>query len=417
MADRKIKRAWAWAGAGLIGAALLTQNPFTQNALAADLPEEIATVETMPDGARDHWVALGDLNPLSSVDTRVMFYDGDTGRMLGMINTGYWSSLAFFPKPSNEIVTLETYFEMGTRGSRRDFAVVYDSKTLLPVSEIAIPPRRMTGFTQTRMADISDDGRFLAVSNFTPSQSVSLVDLRERRFVQEVETAGCGQIYPAGPRRFAILCGDATLRLITLDDEGQVIEDTRGESFFDPFGDPVLVHAARHDDDWLFVSMDGYIHDVDVSGEATKLKEKWSLLSDDDREDGWRTGGVQPLAVHEKSGRLFALMRQGGPETYEEPGDEVWVYDLKSHERIERISLVNVTMAINVSQDDDARLNAASLKTVLPYWSLVLVSILGVEFNDLDIVKPALDIYDAKDGTPLRTIDHAAYFATSVMQP
>jgi methylamine dehydrogenase heavy chain len=275
----------------------------------------------------------------------------------------------------------------------------------------------MTAFTQTQIAGLTDDGRFLAITNFTPAQSISIVDLKTHRFVTEVQTPGCGQVYPAGPRRVAILCGDATLKMLTLDDTGKVTTQTDGETFFDPFKDPVLVPAVRHGDDWLFVSMDGYVHEVDVSGEAAKLKGTWSLLTDKERAKGWRTGGIQPLAVHQADGRLYALMRQGGPETYEEPCDTVWVFDLASHERLFTFDLANTTMAINVSQDARPILNAAALKTVIPYWSLALVSILGAHFNELDVVKPALDIYDAADGAHLRTIDHAANFATSIAQP
>lgn len=402
----------------ILAALLLHAAPGLAADVPAELPAETPYVETMPDGPRDHWVALGDINPLSSLDTRVVIYDADKGTMLGQMNTGYWSALAFFPADKSQFVTLETYFAQGTRGTRTDYVVTYDPKTLLPTHEIEIPSKRMSALTQTRVADVSDDGRFIAISNFTPAQSVSFVDLKEHRFLSEVDTPGCGQVYPAGPRRFAILCGDATLRMLTLDDAGNVTTQTDGEVFFDPFKDPVLVHAARHGaNDWLFISMDGYIHDVDVSGGAAKLKEKWSLLSDDEREDGWRTGGVQPLAIHQATNRLYALMRQGGRETYEEPGEEIWVIDLATRKTVERITLENLTMAINVSQDDQPLLNTASLKTVLPYWSLVLVSILGVEFQDLDVVKPALDVYDAKDGTHLRTVSHAANFAASVMQP
>ena len=402
-------------GKGMI--AVLTGLLAAGPALAADLAPETPYVETLPEGPRDHWVAIGDLNPLGNVDTRVVLYDADAGKMLGMLSTGYWGSLSFFPKATNNIVTLESYFEKGTRGKRDDYAVIYDGTSLLPLHEITIPPRRMTGFTQTQMGGLSDDGRFLAVTNFTPAQSVSIVDLTKARFAEEVPTAGCGQIYPAGARRFALLCGDGAMRLLTLDEAGAVASQTDGEPFFDPFADPVLVQAARAGDEWYFVSMDGYIHDVDVSGDTVKLKERWSLLSDDEREDGWRTGGVQALAIHEASHKLYALMRQGGRETYEQPGDVVWVFDLATHKRVGTIDLVNTTMAINVSRDDKPILTGASLKTVLPYWSLALVSILGAKFEELDVVKPALDVYDATSGTHLRTVDHAANFATSLTQP
>lgn len=384
---------------------------------AADLPAETPYVESLPDGPRDHWVALGDLNPLGSPDTRVVLFDADKGKMLGLLSTGYWSGLSYFPRGRTDIVTLETYFEKGTRGKRTDYAVIYDGKTLLPLHEIEIPPRRMTALTQTRMADLTDDGRFLAVTNFTPAQSVSLVDLAEHRFVSEVPTPGCGQIYPVSARSFGILCGDGSLRMVTLDDVGQVASQVEGEPFFDAFKDPVLVPAERWGAAWLFVSMDGMIHEVAAENGVAKLRTTWSLISDRERKDGWRTGGVQPLAVHEASGKLYVLMRQGGPETYEEPAEDVWVFDLKSHAKVDTISLANLTLAINVSRDDKPLLNAATLKTVVPYWSLALVSMLGNKFADFDVVKPALDVYDADTGHHLRTIDHAANFATSVTQP
>ena len=90
---------------------------------------------------------------------------------------------------------------------------------------------------------------------------------------------------------------------------------------------------------------------------------------------------------------------------------------LATHKRVGTIDLVNTTLAINVSADDKPILTGASLKTVLPYWSLALVSILGATFNELDVVKPAIDVYDATSGKHLRTIDHAANFATSLTQP
>ncbi|MGV8995759.1 MAG: amine dehydrogenase large subunit [Parvibaculaceae bacterium] len=402
---------------GVIGLSVAALLAFSMPARANDLAPETAHVETLPDGSRDHWVALGDLNPLGSLDTRVVLFDADKGTMLGQLNTGYWSGLSYFPRDTKNIVTLETYFEKGTRGPRKDYVVIYDGKTLLPLHEINIPPRRMTALTQTQMAGLSDDGRFMAVSNFTPAQTLTLVDLQEHRFLTELETPGCGQVYPLGPRSFALLCGDAALRVVTLSDEGVVISQDEGEPFFDPFKDPVLVPAARYGATWLFVSMGGIVHEVGLSEGKTKLTGTWSLLTDSERDKKWRTGGVQPLAVHEATGELFVLMRQGGAETYEEPAETVWVYDIKTHKKLRTIALENATMAINVSRDAAPLLNAASLKLIVPYWSLALVSMLGHKFADLDVVKPALDVYDAASGHHLRTIDHAANFGTSVTQP
>ena len=122
----------------------------TGAAQAADeLAPEKLHVETIPAGPRDHWIWMGDVNPMSNADTREMLYDADKGKMLGMLSTGYWGSVILLPKSTGDIVSLETYFEHGTRGKRHDFVVVYDPETLKPLHEIEIPPRRMTALIQT----------------------------------------------------------------------------------------------------------------------------------------------------------------------------------------------------------------------------------------------------------------------------
>ena len=77
----------------------------------------------------------------------------------------------------------------------------------------------------------------------------------------------------------------------------------------------------------------------------------------------------------------------------------------------------NPTLAIEVSQDEKPIVYAASMQPVIPYWSLAVLSVLGKIGDILDLVKPALDVYDAHAGTHLRTVDHVASFATSLQQP
>lgn len=404
----------------LLGAGMLASVAAQAADAASTTPElapETIHVETVPEGPRDHWIWVGDVNPMSSVDTRAILFDADKGKMLGMLSTGYWNGGVLLPKSSGNIISLETYFDKGTRGARHDYAVIYDPHTLLPLHEIPLPPRRMTALIQTRMAGLSDDDHFLAVTNFTPAQTISIVDLQQNRFVEEVNTAGCGQIYPAGPRRFLTLCGDATLRSLVLDETGHVVRQVDGEAFFDPFGDPVITHAERQGDDWLFASLNGYIYQVDASGEVAKLKEKWSLLDDRQRKKGWRVAGYQAMTIQRAQDKLYVLMRKGPEDTYEQPADEVWVYDIASHKRVLTFDLENVAVAISVSQDAKPIVTTAALKTVVPYWALVGLSVIGVKFEEYDIVKPALDVYDAGDGAHLRTVDHVAQFATSLQQP
>lgn len=403
-------RAW-----GSIAIAALTA--MAAPAWAEELQPETLHVEVLPDGPRDHWVWVGDLGAQHNPDTRAVLVDADKGKMLGMLSTGFWSSGVLLPKSTHNVVALETYFEKGTRGPRHDYVTVYDPRTLKPLHEIEVPPRRMTALTQTQMAGLTDDGRFVAITNFTPKQSLTIADLQTNRFVAETDTPGCGQIYPAGARRILLLCGDASLKTMTLDDTGKVIEQTDGKPFFDPFKDPVLVPAVRTGDHWLFVSMNNIVHDVDASAKETKLAGTWSLLTDSEREKGWRTSGYQPLATGDGGKLLYALMHKGPESSYEEPGDEVWVFDIAAHKRVERFELRNPTLAIEVSQDEKPIVYAASMQPVIPYWSLAILSILGKVGDILDVVKPALDVYDAKSGAHLRTVDHVASFATSLRQP
>jgi len=83
------------------------------------------------------------------------------------------------------------------------------------------------------------------------------------------------------------------------------------------------------------------MHEVDVSGPMPVFPEPWSMVSDAEREAGWRVGGRQPLAVHRATGRLFALMHQGGPNTHKESGREAWVFDLAAREHSDTIALRN----------------------------------------------------------------------------
>jgi methylamine dehydrogenase heavy chain len=136
-----------------------------------------------------------------------------------------------------------------------------------------------------------------------------------------------------------MLCSDGALLTITLDESGREAGRQRSQSFFDPVRDPVTEKAVRRGDRWLFVSFEGLVHPVDVSGETPSFGERWSLLDSADRAEGWRVGGQQHLALHGPTGRLYSLVHQGGPDTHKDPGTELWVYDVESRRRLQRITL------------------------------------------------------------------------------
>jgi methylamine dehydrogenase heavy chain len=127
--------------------------------------------------------------------------------------------------------------------------------------------------------------------------------------------------------------------VVTLDDAGREAAKVRTRPFFDPLRDPVTEKAVRRGDEWIFASFEGRLHAVDVSGPEPRFAEPWDLIAPEDRAESWRIGGQQHLAVHAATGRLYALVHQGPPDTHKDPGSELWVYDLAQRRRVQRIGL------------------------------------------------------------------------------
>src|SRR5262245_14259708 len=239
---------------------------------------------------------------------RTALFDADTGALRGTISSGTAGvGFVIFPLPAPdrpEIYIPETYFERGVRGTRTDVVTIYDARTLAPIQEIGIPPKRAEYFPGNAANALSDDGRFLAVFNLTPVSSLSIVDVVARRFTSEVPTPGCSLVFAAGPRRFFMLCANGSALTVELDDGGQPVNISRGQPFFDPQKDPLTEKAVRRGSTWLFTSFDGNIQPIDVSGATLAIGERWPLFDDADRKASWRIGGAQHLAVHAPSGRL-----------------------------------------------------------------------------------------------------------------
>jgi len=276
---------------------------------------------------------------------RTALFDADAGQLRGTISSGTagvgFVIFPLFAPDRHEIYLPETYYARGVRGKRTDVVTIYDARTLEPVQEIDIPPKRAEYFPGNAANALSDDARFLAIFNLTPVTSLSIVDVVARRFAAEVPTPGCSLVFAAGPRRFFMLCANGSALTVVLDDSGQPTSIRRGEPFFDPAADPLTEKAVRRGDTWLFVSFAGDIQPIDVRGDALAIGERWSLFDEADRVAEWRVGGAQHLAVHAASGRLYVLVHRGGPDTHKQPGTEVWVYDLATRRRVQRIETVN----------------------------------------------------------------------------
>jgi len=382
----------------------------------AEIQPEQAGVEVLASHEGQHWFWLWGNRAPSMIDGRAFLFD-DNGKMLGQLDTGFWFN-SLLPAPSrNELFAVETYFSRGTRGTRSDMVTVYDPLTLTPKREIAIPPKRINALGNTGLSVLSDDERFLLVLNFTPAQSMSIVDLDADRFVGEVETPGCASIYPAGARDFYSICGDGGFLHLRLGEQGEVLLKERSKPLFDPLQDLLTTAASRIGDTWYFVSRESQVYAIQMGSDQLSVTKQWSLVSDDERNDDWRISGIQHSAVHAESGRLFVLMHQGAPETFQEPGTEVWVFDVQRGEKVHSIELEELSIAIGVSPGAQPRLY--SVDFILPMPLLAGAWIYLTEGNDgvLRRLQQQVNLYDVDSGEHLRSIDGLPYGYLNMVLP
>jgi methylamine dehydrogenase heavy chain len=359
----------------------------------AQIPVEKAGLATLGDHTGQGWFWVGGNRAPSQIDGRFFLFD-DQGKMRGQLNNGFWPNSILTSKQSAEIYVPETYFARGLRGERTDVVTVYDGKTLLPTREVRIPSKRINALGSVGLEALTDDERFMLVFNYTPAQSVSVVDLKANRFVGEIETPGCASIYPAGDRDFYVICGDGGFLHVRLNEAGQVALKERIAPLFDPIKDFINTTAARKGSTWYFLSRQNNVVAIEMTSSSAKLVGKWSLLSDSERKSDWRYSGVQHIAIHHASDRLYALMHKGEEKTSQEPGTEVWVYDLKTQKKIDTIKMDELTLSIAVSQSATPRLYSIDFIVPMPYLAMIWIYL--TEGNDgiFRVMQQAVSIYD-----------------------
>ena len=315
-----ISRKW------LIGVALAT----AANISSSQDFDSFGRSEVLPEPERD-WVFVD----YSLVDVTDDHFLG----LIGAAQTRRSAAIEHAPDDTS-LFLVETFYTRGNRGERTDTVTIFDTHTLGVAGEVVIPAKRALLLVVDGTLALTDNGRFLGVFNLTPATSISVVDIERRAFVGEISTPGCSLVFSAGERSYMMICANGDLLTVNLDENGAEVAKERTERFFDPESDPIRESGVRYGDEWLFVSFDGILHSVDVSGGMPQIGESWPLLSASDREQNWRISGRQPLTVHRQSGRLYVLARQND-EPLDDPADwdgtEIWSFDLASRERLQRL--------------------------------------------------------------------------------
>ena len=155
-------------------------------------------------------------------------FDGETGKMKGMVETRRLANFAIDPAGKYYYVS-ETIWSKGDRGTRQDMVSVYDSQTLNLITEVPLPGRILIGARKNNFI-VSDDGKTAYVYDFSPVSGVNIVDLVKRKFVTAVELPGCASMMPNPGVGFSALCSDGSLATVAI--KGTKANITHSAPFF-----------------------------------------------------------------------------------------------------------------------------------------------------------------------------------------
>ena len=321
-------------------------------------PDVVGTVEKLPAQYPAHWALVHDFSFFHMLEGKVAVVDplAETAgeQFKGMMTASFISGFEH-SAVRREHYVIESFFSRGGRGGERsEFVTVYDPATLLVAEEISIPNTRITGMPKRIATGLLGGDRFLAVYNFSPGQSVSIVDLESRSFVGEVSTPGCGFVIPNGERSFTSLCSNGALLTTNLDTNGQPSGSSSTNGVIDVQDDPVFEGAILEDGKGYLPTFQGRVVQLDLSGDEIRVDADWWLTNANER--NWRPGGMKPMMSDATGAGYFLMNPEGGEGTHKDGGAEVWAYDLAAEQRTHRIELKNWGVSIGTSGDADAPL-------------------------------------------------------------
>ncbi len=338
--------------------AIAAENRFPQPLAEESLPSVAKLPATWPQS----WVTVHDFHFNAILDGRIAVVDtADPVQPLkGLVRAAQFAN-ALIAKDKGEIYTAETFYTRLTRGERTDAITIWDTATLQPKGEIVLPGgKRQQSVTYPHLFQFTNGGKWALVANFTPAQSVTVVDLAARKVLGEIDLPGCSQIYPTGERGFTSLCADGSLFSVALDANGAAASSKSVQKVQDIDNQPLFSTPAMVGTTAWFVSFHGMIQGFDLSGTVAKpLPGAFSVGSADGGAPEWRPGGWQVINS-DASGKLYVLMSPYGKEgTHKDGGTEVWVVDPVKKARTLRIPLKGQTLAIAVTKESTPHLVAA----------------------------------------------------------
>lgn len=329
------------------------------------IPKSLSLPATYPDS----WVFAHDINYNTMLLGQFVILDvaAQTRQFKGLFQGAQLASFTE-SKRRSEFYVAETFYTRGHHGKRTDVLTVYDKVQLSPKTEIILPAGKRALITPHKgLLQLTNDEKFALVFNFTPAGSVSVVDLEQRKFVNEVPIPGCTLSFPSGERGFSTLCGNGTLASVVLDDKGQVLSEHISEVFNTIDSDPLFMEAATVQGVTYFPSFLGRIQPIDMTTNQPTIQPSWSVLSTEDKAESWRPSGAQPIASNGKE-KLYVLMRKNAVDgNHYAGGEEVWVFDPNTQKRLSRIKLQQGGNAIEITRGQHPYLVVSTARGVDVY--------------------------------------------------
>lgn len=319
--------------------------------------EPVGVIESLPAQYPEDWFLVQDASFFQMSDGKVIVIDTSKDtiaeQVKGTFNVVLMGNVHQAPS-RHEFYATETFHSRGTRGQRLDVLSIWDAATLAPKGEVILPTgKRFMGMQQRNAMRLLNNDKWLAIFNFSPATSVSLVDLDTRELIGEVAIPGCSFLYPAAGLGFNSLCADGRFLTTQLNEDGSVRQQVRGEKFFDSDESPIFERAAIIGDVGYFPSFDGLVYPVDFSGDVAAPKKPWRLAPEAD--GAWAASGIG-IDGEDALGRIYFLVNgeaAGQDGAHNQGGSEIWVYEPTSGERVLRIPLQEwgLSFAVNRSKE------------------------------------------------------------------
>lgn len=316
--------------------------------------EPLPATRSMPAELPRDWALVHDVSAGSITDGRVVFVDmGEKPEVRAQIGASYLANYQFVPA-RHELYVAETFYTRVNRGDRSDVITVYDTRSMNPVGEIALPgAKRAIVVPDSGAFQLLNDNKWGLVYNFTPAAGVTVVDLVGRKVLAEIDIPGCAMLYPMAGRNFGTLCGDGTMLTISLDPDGKPASTKSTAAFNTIDDDPMFMRPAMNGSLAWFATFKGNLRSIDLSGESPVIGQTITLPAQSGGAPEWRPGGVQVIAA-DANGLVYLLMNPNGSEgSHKDGGTEVWVVNPQDKSIIRRIPL-NVR-AISIAATREAR--------------------------------------------------------------